>query len=194
MTDERTAVYAHVDAGGTILYIGCSSCPFSRYQQHLSASPWAKQVVRIDIEWFPTRQEALEAELARIKAVQPAMNRQLSQYRKRNNWSGNDGHRYVKAWADMQGLDTAAVAERFSVAKAYAAKLMSVPCFPRMQNKANFSAASDGYVPFGAWSVRPGQYCPVTPEQAAAEYDRNAKMLAGWELIRAERFATEASA
>jgi hypothetical protein len=189
MTDDRTAVYHHIDADGVIQYIGCSAAPAERFRQHLSSSPWAKQVVRIDIEWFDTRKDALAVELARIKSVRPPMNRQLKQYGKRNNWSGNDGHRYVKAWADKFGLDASAVAKSFFVSKAYAVRLMSEPCHPRMQAIARFCVASDGYVPDYCWGVRPGGYKPVGEAEAVEELAKINERLAGWKAIRAERDA-----
>jgi hypothetical protein len=189
MTDDRTAVYHHVDAAGVIQYIGCSAAPAERFRQHLSSSPWAKQVVRIDIEWFDTRNEALAVELASIKSVRPPHNRQLRALGEKRTWSGNDGHAYVKAWADGNGHDAAAVAKLFGVSKEYAGRLMTEVCHPRMQSTARFSAMSGGYVPDYCWGVRPGEYKPVSPAEAAEELAMIHNRMGRWKVIRAERDA-----
>lgn len=70
---RRTALYRHYDAHGALLYVGISLNPFSRTRQHRNA-PWAELVARIDIEWFPCRDSALDAETVAIQAETPKHN------------------------------------------------------------------------------------------------------------------------
>lgn len=70
-----TCLYRQRDAQGRTLYIGVSSNPSARFLEHVKArSPWLLAVVRIDVEWFPTREIALLAEAAAIAAEQPVGN------------------------------------------------------------------------------------------------------------------------
>ncbi|MYX67399.1 regulatory GntR family protein [Streptomyces sp. KhCrAH-43] len=71
----RTALYRYYGAGAQLLYIGISNDPDFRWKSHLYRdSKWASLVTsRVD-EWFGTRSEAEEAEVAAIKSEQPRFN------------------------------------------------------------------------------------------------------------------------
>ncbi|MFI7890919.1 GntR family transcriptional regulator [Streptomyces sp. CACIS-1.16CA] len=72
---ERTALYRLYDADDVLLYIGISNNPDFRWKAHLySREPWPKQVTRHVIEWWSTREEAVAAEAAAIKAERPRHN------------------------------------------------------------------------------------------------------------------------
>lgn len=64
----HTALYRHYDASGELLYVGCSHDALARFGQHRTYSAWAQSVVRIELEWFGSRVEALRAERAAIDA------------------------------------------------------------------------------------------------------------------------------
>ncbi len=70
----KTAVYRHYDADDVLLYVGMSSDPAKRFQQHKSVSQWAGDVVRTEIDWYETRNEAFTAEGQNIRALNPAHN------------------------------------------------------------------------------------------------------------------------
>lgn len=74
----ETALYRHYDEAGGLLYVGIASNPVARTQQHSIHAPWYKDVDTIKIEWFASREEALEAELEAQHKERPKHNRRLS--------------------------------------------------------------------------------------------------------------------
>lgn len=74
-SDEKTGLYRQFDADGVLLYVGASVAPTSRFACHRSVSGWYQQVVRIEIQWFPTYMEAIEAERIAIQDENPKFNR-----------------------------------------------------------------------------------------------------------------------
>lgn len=70
----RTALYRHFDAAGVLLYVGISDDHERRLDQHRRRKPWFGEIARIDVEYHPTREAALEAEAVAIKAEKPLHN------------------------------------------------------------------------------------------------------------------------
>lgn len=69
----HTAVYRFYDASGTLLYVGICDEPMHRWSQHIKKSWWA-DVRRFRLVWFPSRDEAMEAERRAIIAGKPIHN------------------------------------------------------------------------------------------------------------------------
>lgn len=69
-----TALYRHFAADGTLLYVGISLSWPERTRAHRSDSRWFDQVARLEIEHFPTRDEALAAEREAIQCERPKFN------------------------------------------------------------------------------------------------------------------------
>lgn len=69
-----TALYRHFDKDGALLYVGISLSPTYRLSQHRDASRWFSRIADIKIEWHDSREAALEAERAAIKAETPEFN------------------------------------------------------------------------------------------------------------------------
>ena len=74
ITNMNTQLYRHFDKTNTLLYVGISLSTFARLSQHKDHSPWFKQVTRVEIEHFETREEAMAAERKAIKAESPKFN------------------------------------------------------------------------------------------------------------------------
>lgn len=70
----RTALYRHFDADGVLLYVGIADRPTSRTRNHARDSEWAIFAATADMEWFPDRGTALEAERDAIRAEMPIFN------------------------------------------------------------------------------------------------------------------------
>lgn len=69
-------LYRHFDKDGRLLYVGISVCAVTRLAQHEQlGAEWYKKIVRIEIERFPTRLDAMRAELDAIKNEGPLYNR-----------------------------------------------------------------------------------------------------------------------
>lgn len=68
-----TGVYRAYDSQDRLLYVGISKDVLDRLGQHRS-SGWAQYVTNLTIEYFPTRQQALEAESRAIKDEDPVWN------------------------------------------------------------------------------------------------------------------------
>jgi hypothetical protein len=75
------SLYRHFDAAGELLYVGVSISAVARLSEHARASRWASQIARVDIERHPTREAALAAEAAAIKAERPRYNTQHNRSR-----------------------------------------------------------------------------------------------------------------
>lgn len=73
--DAPTALYRHFDAEGVLLYVGISMSVFSRTQSHGVCAAWWDRVARIDIERYPDRKSAEEAEREAIKIEGPLHNK-----------------------------------------------------------------------------------------------------------------------
>jgi predicted GIY-YIG superfamily endonuclease len=71
---ERASLYRHWDTEGRLLYVGISTDVINRLQGHRSCSLWYEQIHVVEVEHFATRQEALAAETAAIKAEKPLFN------------------------------------------------------------------------------------------------------------------------
>lgn len=70
-----TELYRHYDEAGRLLYVGISWSSIARFAAgHRQRASWAERTVRIDIERFPSRGEALEAERRAIAEEEPLHN------------------------------------------------------------------------------------------------------------------------
>lgn len=76
---ERTGLYRWKDDQGDLLYVGISNHPELRAQQHDQTKDWFHLVATSDVEWFPSREDALKAEKAAIIAERPRYNKQHNQ-------------------------------------------------------------------------------------------------------------------
>lgn len=73
MAHSRTCVYRLYDDIDTLLYVGMTKNPLGRFAKHVS-KPWWPHVARRELEWFPNRTEALEAEKSAIHHEDPVHN------------------------------------------------------------------------------------------------------------------------
>lgn len=73
MTDA-TSLYRHFGADGSLLYVGISLSWPARTKAHVRQSRWFEEVARVEIERFPSRDEALRAEREAIKSEGPRFN------------------------------------------------------------------------------------------------------------------------
>lgn len=72
---KPTALYRAYSATDELLYVGVSISVMARLSQHKSSADWFDGTSRIDIEWHPTRQKALAAEMQAIKTEHPVYNK-----------------------------------------------------------------------------------------------------------------------
>lgn len=71
---ETTALYRHFSSEGALLYVGISLSWPARTKAHVKGSRWFDNVARVEIERFPSRQAALDAEREAIKSEHPQFN------------------------------------------------------------------------------------------------------------------------
>lgn len=69
-----TSLYRHFAGDGSLLYVGIALSWPARTKSHVRQSRWFDQVAKVEIERFPTREAALEAERAAIKSERPTFN------------------------------------------------------------------------------------------------------------------------
>ncbi|WP_224279095.1 GIY-YIG nuclease family protein [Nocardioides lacusdianchii] len=68
------ALYRFHSADGTLLYVGITADPGTRWRAHSHDKPWWHEVANVTVEQHPDRQAVLEAERAAIIAEQPRYN------------------------------------------------------------------------------------------------------------------------
>jgi GIY-YIG catalytic domain len=73
-TTGRTQLYRHFDKDGRLLYVGVSISALQRLAQHQTSSAWVPTIAKILVEAYPTREEALEAEVIAIRRERPMFN------------------------------------------------------------------------------------------------------------------------
>ncbi len=71
---RKCELYRHFDKDGRLLYVGISYCTPERLAGHRGASDWFDEIVRIEIERYPSRAEAHKAEIEAIKNEKPIHN------------------------------------------------------------------------------------------------------------------------
>jgi hypothetical protein len=71
--DEPTALY-RLFSPDMLLYVGISDNPIARFKQHAKKQAWWPEVTRKTIQWYPSRDDAAEAELAAIRDELPKFN------------------------------------------------------------------------------------------------------------------------
>lgn len=69
-----TALYRHFADDGSLLYVGISLSWPARTKAHVRGSRWFDQVAKVEIERFPSREAALEAEREAIGRERPKFN------------------------------------------------------------------------------------------------------------------------
>lgn len=69
-----TSVYRYYDASGKLLYVGTADQWERRACDHSKSKPWFGDVRRVELHFFATRKEALEAERMAIVAEHPEQN------------------------------------------------------------------------------------------------------------------------
>ena len=71
---QPCSLYRHYDAADDLLYVGISLEPLRRQEQHGKHASWFDSIVKILIERFDSREEALAAEQVAIRCEFPKFN------------------------------------------------------------------------------------------------------------------------
>ena len=74
MNKGKTALYRHFGSNSELLYIGVSLNAINRLGQHSDHSDWFNLITRVDMEWFDSRVDALNAERDAITKEKPTHN------------------------------------------------------------------------------------------------------------------------
>lgn len=75
---EETALYRYFDADSKLLYVGISLHPIARQSQHRGRAEWYGDFAWMTVQWFASREKAMEAEIAAIEDEAPMYNRQYA--------------------------------------------------------------------------------------------------------------------
>lgn len=70
-----TTLYRHFDSNDNLLYVGISLSAYERFKQHLSQSGWSIQSIKMTMQHYNTREEALIAEKDAIINERPIHNK-----------------------------------------------------------------------------------------------------------------------
>ena len=68
-----TMLYRHFDSADVLLYVGISSDALRRAAAH-GVKPWGAEICRINVEHYPSRSAALQAEKEAIRLERPRYN------------------------------------------------------------------------------------------------------------------------
>lgn len=74
-SEDKTALYRHLDKNGRLLYVGISLDATARLKDHMHVSSWKGDIAMVVISWFETRKEALDAEKKAIVNERPLYNK-----------------------------------------------------------------------------------------------------------------------
>lgn len=77
-----TELYRHFDAHDNLLYVGISLSTVSRLSQHKDHSHWFKEISKVTIQRFTTREDALKAEMLAVGSENPKCNINLKKKEK----------------------------------------------------------------------------------------------------------------
>lgn len=69
-----TELYRHFDNNDNLLYVGISLSTVSRLSQHKDHSHWFKEISKVTIQRFSTREDALKAEVQAVFSENPKCN------------------------------------------------------------------------------------------------------------------------
>jgi hypothetical protein len=72
-------LYRHFNEAGELLYVGISLCAIARLEQH-KRSPWFQEIRRVEIEQYPTREQAQFKEAWAIRREKPKYNKDIPAY------------------------------------------------------------------------------------------------------------------
>lgn len=162
----QTALYRFFDADGSLLYVGIANDPRPRWSCHAGEKRWWGEVETKTIDWFATREEAENAEIAAIVSERPRYNVTHSETRRpgdaREESTGRYGYlakvRMMRStWARFGQAVDAAGTNRSAVILALMAWYMRKP-----------GARLPERPPAGPWSnPHPGEaYTPAAAPQA----------------------------
>lgn len=70
-------LYRHYDSNGELLYIGISLSAIRRLGEHAGRSHWYEDIVRVEIDTYPSIEAARDAERVAIKRERPKYNLKL---------------------------------------------------------------------------------------------------------------------
>lgn len=74
MEEIRHALYQIYGKDDHLLYVGVTKNPGQRFTAHSRLKPWWRDVVRIELDWFESRQAVLNAEYVWITFAHPEHN------------------------------------------------------------------------------------------------------------------------
>lgn len=92
---ERTAVYRIRGEGGELLYIGMTRSLRTRWNGHADNQPWWDELRSMTVDWYPSREEADDAERAAIEAEKPKYNKKYLAPRRERQPSTPRGRVYM---------------------------------------------------------------------------------------------------
>lgn len=72
--NQNHALYRFYDDHNRLLYVGITSDPRLRFEQHRAAKPWWPDIVVREVTWYPTRELLAAAERDAIQRERPRYN------------------------------------------------------------------------------------------------------------------------
>ena len=82
---KPTQLYRHFGAEDELLYVGISLRSMKRLVEHRQNSDWFDEILRVEIEHFPDRESAMDAERKAVQEENPKYNKRLKKPKKLKN-------------------------------------------------------------------------------------------------------------
>lgn len=179
-SDRYTSLYRLYDKSGVLLYVGVAQSLLTRMNQHRLNARWFRDVVRVDVQHFDHRGDALAAETEAIETEKPKYN--VVDTGRTYAW---DGSRLKKA-RERAGLTQVELAKRLGGSPTTVAKYEqnkaqpSIPALVRLSNLLRVS--SDvllGLVPDDAMDHEPLPGLDFPPAESLGQAMRDARRQQG---------------
>lgn len=179
--DRYTSLYRLYDKDGALLYVGVAQSLLARMNQHRLNARWFRDVVRVDVQHFDNRGDALAAETEAIETENPRYN--LADTGRTYAW---DGSRLKKA-RERAGLTQVELAKRLGGSPTTVAKYEqnkaqpSIPVLVKLSGVLNASSdALLGLVPDEEMDRARAPHLDFPPMDSLAEAMRFARTQRGF--------------
>lgn len=170
--DLPVALYRMFSASGELLYIGQSHDPCNRLMSHRTLADWALEVSRIEVQWLPTKADAIAAEREAISREQPAHNVTHNQRKSKVRPRQYAGP-VLSDWLKARGISPYVFAGQIGVKPERIERLIACQVNPVRGLSYKIHTATNGDVPSCIWDFKEGRPQPTY----SADYGKAARLL-----------------
>ena len=154
----QPALYRFLDQDGALLWVGVSANPFARLASHLAAKGWRDEIAHVEIQRFPDRAAAEQAETLAIETERPRHNVQVSRTSPRGPYSKvAEPQTKFAAWMKANGITNTAMAARLGMTQSGVSYIARGVHPPSCKVREAIEHATFGAVPASSWASETAQ-------------------------------------